>query len=184
LQLAAVLLVLAGVVILRSLFVRGFTLLTWLSATLPSNLTNILRVDVEDSETVGIEEEPTDTEATETMSEDTAISDSELLAVARERLSTGRTDDAIIMGYEAVRSRLIERLGRDAAMTHWELLRACEVDEMPKRMDALRRLTEAYERAAFSLQTSSLDTTKTALASATYLMDDTDTDSSVSTDSD
>ncbi|MFC6864104.1 hypothetical protein ACFQGE_11625 [Halomicroarcula sp. GCM10025817] len=96
----------------------------------------------------------------------------DLLAVARNRLAAGETDEAVLMGYEAVRTTLINRLNRDASMTHWELLRAYAGGRANERVAALRELTEAYERSAFSLESSSIESTKAALASATYLLED------------
>ena len=98
-------------------------------------------------------------------------SDESLLATARERLSSGETDAAVIAGYEAVRSRLVDRLDRETTMTHWELFRAHGSKLAAEDISGLRQLTEAYERAAFSLQTSSEASTKTALENAERLLE-------------
>lgn len=100
--------------------------------------------------------------------------DSSLLATASERLSNGDTDAAVVVGYEAVRSRLSDRLGQSTPTTHWELVRLYRTHLADGNVTALQQLTEAYERAAFSLQTSSEETAQAALENAARLLEETD----------
>ncbi|MDS0300297.1 hypothetical protein NDI76_16240 [Halogeometricum sp. S1BR25-6] len=103
-------------------------------------------------------------------------SETSLLTTARERLSRGDTDAAVLAGYEAVRRRLADRLERDSPMTHWELLRSYESNSTREDAGSLRQLTEAYQRAAFSLQASSEETARMALDNAERLLDTFDGD--------
>jgi len=72
------------------------------------------------------------------------------LSAARERLAAGRPDEAIIVAYGVARNHLSTELGRDPTLTHWELFADYTGSLDERRRDALQRLTEAYERAAFS----------------------------------
>ena len=90
-----------------------------------------------------------------------------LFETARTRLSTGDPAGAVAVAYTAVRTRLRRDLGLTTAHTHWEFLDTClQRDLGEHRLDALRRLTELYERAAFSRDSLSTDTAATALEAA------------------
>jgi hypothetical protein len=90
-----------------------------------------------------------------------------LLETARTRLSTGDPAGAVAVAYTAVRTRLRRDLGLTTAHTHWEFLDTClQRDLGEHRLDALRRLTELYERAAFSRDSLSTDAAATALEAA------------------
>jgi hypothetical protein len=98
-----------------------------------------------------------------------------LLAIAAERLEAGASDTATEAGYEAVRQRLGERLGVGSG-THWELYRASQNAGWPEdRVTAIRRLTEAYEQAAFAPGSLSGDTARDAVATARDLLADDNT---------
>jgi hypothetical protein len=124
----------------------------------------------------GAETPPTDPESPgEGGQGDSAITPS-LLAVATERLEAGATDSAAEAGYEAVRRRLGGRFGV-ATGTHWELYRASQAAGWPEdRVAAIRRLTEAYEQAAFAPGSLSSDAAREAIATARDLIDDDDDD--------
>jgi hypothetical protein len=98
-----------------------------------------------------------------------------LLAMAMERLEAGASDTATEAGYEAVRRRLEERLGVVSG-THWELYRASQAAGWPEdRITAIRRLTEAYEQAAFAPGSLSSDAAREAIATARDLLEEGDT---------
>lgn len=66
-------------------------------------------------------------------------------------LDAGETDAAVERAYAVVRARLASELGATGALTHWEFYAAVEGDGLaPGRVEALRSLTEAYERARFA----------------------------------
>jgi len=88
-----------------------------------------------------------------------------LLGFATDRLDAGAADAATEASYEAVRRRLADRLGV-APGTHWEFYRACEENLPEDRVAAIRRLTEAYERAAFAPGSVPVETAREALAAA------------------
>jgi hypothetical protein len=98
----------------------------------------------------------------------------DLLAEARKSLASSKTDDAVIISYEAVRSQLVNRLVGDPSMTHWELVRSYGARQAGDRVDALQRLTGAYERAAFSSERTSEETTRLALETADSLLEELD----------
>ncbi|WP_240145836.1 carboxypeptidase-like regulatory domain-containing protein [Halococcus salsus] len=117
--------------------------------------------------------ETTDSPTSTMASEETGPTDEQrdglaaLLTAARERLAAGESENAIGLAYTAVR----RVLGRDAelggARTHWEFLDAC-IDRgiSERRIGALRRLTERYERATFSPRSLSTETASSALDDA------------------
>jgi hypothetical protein len=97
-----------------------------------------------------------------------------LIEVALERLEAGASDAATEASYDAVRRRLLAGLGV-AAGTHWELYRACQAAGWPDdQVTAIRRLTEAYEQAAFAPDSLSSDTAREAVATARDLLRDDD----------
>jgi hypothetical protein len=97
-----------------------------------------------------------------------------LIEMGFERLEAGASDTATQAGYEAVRRRLAERLGVVAG-THWELYRASQAAGWPEdRVAAIRRLTEAYEQAAFAPGSLSAEAARETLTTARRLLDDDD----------
>ena len=158
---AAVALGIVGLSILGTIFVRRSEVIPWVMQVLRSG-------DDAPDEHQSVDERTTRQPDPEPTSDHT----SDPLEIARSRLSGGDTDAAVLAGYEAVRDRLVDDHGSDSSMTHWELLRSTSLSG--ERAEALRQLTEAYERAAFSLETSSPETTRTALSNAASLLTDTD----------
>lgn len=72
-----------------------------------------------------------------------------LFDAARGHLDDGRFDAAAVAAYAAVRRRLDAE--RATGRTHWEFYDACSDAGLPvERLRDLKRLTETYERAAFS----------------------------------
>jgi hypothetical protein len=89
-----------------------------------------------------------------------------LLALASDRLEAGEADAATQAGYAAVRKRLAEQLDAGGG-THWELYRACTDADFPgERVEAVRRLVESYERAAFAPDSVPVETAREALSAA------------------
>ncbi len=72
------------------------------------------------------------------------------LDAARERSAAGEFDRAAELAYGAVRGRLGRHLTNGAVSTHWEFFVQCTDADLPADPDALRTLTERYERAAFA----------------------------------
>ncbi|WP_049902575.1 hypothetical protein [Halococcus agarilyticus] len=96
-----------------------------------------------------------------------------LLETAHDQLSEGDTAGAIGLAYAAVRRSLQHDLDLTTARTHWEFLDAClDRGVEGRRLDALQRLTEFYERAAFSEQSLSTETGTTALENARAVADE------------
>lgn len=112
---------------------------------------------------------PDGTDDSET-DDDAADEAGALLGAATERLSGGRADESIIGAYGAVRRHLDARFGVEPALTHWELLRRYGGSLDAERRDALERLTEAYERAAFSPARSTTETAQDAIDSASVVV--------------
>ncbi len=87
--------------------------------------------------------------------------DSSLFDVARKQLTAGDTEHAIMTAYTAIRTRLSEELDFAAAQaqTHWEFFDTCRRQSFEDgQLDVLRRLTEAYEQAAFAPQPTAEET--------------------------
>ncbi len=86
-----------------------------------------------------------------------------LRELARSRLSSGATDDAVQVAYGAARRALSNRFDVEGT-THWDFYRACtEAGVSGDRQTALRRLTEHYERAAFAPESLSIELANEAL---------------------
>jgi hypothetical protein len=86
------------------------------------------------------------------------------LATARAHADAGRTDDAVLTAYTAVH-RHLRSSQADTATTPREFSRVYEEVLRDSHVEALRRLTDAYERAAFSqtpVQASAADHVLTA----------------------
>ncbi|MFD1633352.1 carboxypeptidase-like regulatory domain-containing protein [Haloplanus ruber] len=92
------------------------------------------------------------------------------MQAAHSRFNDGRTDDAVIVAYGAVRHHLQSRLGVDPSLTHWELLTVHRDALADDQREALERLTAAYESAAFSPARSTVETAHAALDSAAHVL--------------
>lgn len=72
------------------------------------------------------------------------------LAEARDALSAGDTDQAVIAAYGAVRRTLTERYDSGQTQTPREFLATCEERLDPEASTALHTLTEMYEQTVFA----------------------------------
>lgn len=90
------------------------------------------------------------------------------LSAAWDRLDAGDHAGAVGGAYAAVRRRLPVDAGA-GARTHWEFYEAVRATD-PDRAGALRRLTEAYEQAAFAPGPTDRDAAADALAAAEELV--------------
>jgi len=110
--------------------------------------------------------------STTTVSDGDADEDDEatFMEAARSRFADGRTDDAVVVAYGAVRRHLQSRFGVDPSLTHWELLAVHRDALDDDQREALERLTAAYESAAFSPARSTVETAQAALDSATRIL--------------
>lgn len=70
-------------------------------------------------------------------------------SLAKDRLAAGDTDGAVILGYEIARAYMNQETPPDHVQTPWEFYRD-RAETHPEEADALRRLTNAYEQAAFA----------------------------------
>jgi len=76
--------------------------------------------------------------------------DPAVLAAARDRLDAA-PDEATTLAYGTVRHALSEQVDATDGATHWEFYRTCAADGLTdEQVDALERVTERYETAAFS----------------------------------
>lgn len=98
--------------------------------------------------------------------------DSGPLAGAEADLAAGDTDRAVERAYNLVRASLTGDSPTARVLTHWELLRDYATDTEDR--DALRRLTELYERAAYAPNRTSETEADTALDVARQLLEPPD----------
>ncbi|WP_137286110.1 HEPN domain-containing protein [Halorussus salinisoli] len=100
-----------------------------------------------------------------------------LLSLACQQLDRDDPESAVETVYAAVRRRLVDQFGADHSVTHAELYALCRDGGLPDdRLDALRRVTQAYERARFSSQRLSTETAETALRAGSLLAEETGTE--------
>lgn len=98
-----------------------------------------------------------------------------LLAQASDQLGAGRPERAVQDSYAAVRAHLELTLGMGGPYTHWEFYEACRAADADGRggddgvEDALRSLTEAFERAVYGVEGVSEETARDVLAAAREL---------------
>jgi hypothetical protein len=98
-----------------------------------------------------------------------------LLARASDQLGAGRPERAVQDSYAAVRAHLELTLGMGGPYTHWEFYEACRAADADGRggddgvEDALRSLTEAFERAVYGVEGVSEETARDVLAAAREL---------------
>ncbi|WP_458189224.1 hypothetical protein [Haladaptatus sp. NG-WS-4] len=107
------------------------------------------------------------------------VTTNDLLTTAREQLAANRSDVAVRTAYKAVRYHL----ARDSAnqlhpgKTHWELYhdyRTSDADD--DTTDKLRRLAQAYEIAAFTTSSISIDDAQTSVDIASSLVSESNTE--------
>lgn len=72
-----------------------------------------------------------------------------LLSQASEYLSNDRPDEAVRLGYAAVRRAFQSRIEGSRALTHWEFYRRYRGNDT--ETDSLRSMTELYERASYGV---------------------------------
>lgn len=100
-----------------------------------------------------------------------------LLPLARQQLDRGDPDSAVNTAYAAVRRRLASDFDGDRTVTHAELYARCRDAGLPDdQLDALRRVTQAYERARFSSRGLSTETAEAALSAGSSLVEERDAD--------
>ena len=89
------------------------------------------------------------------------------LDVARARLGGGAPDEAVRIGYGAVRRQLsAEGTIEGDPRTHWEFYRDADAELSEERAAALERLTVAYQRAEFAPEGVGPGTARAALTAA------------------
>ncbi|MFC4451589.1 hypothetical protein [Halorussus aquaticus] len=99
----------------------------------------------------------------------------ELLSLARQQLDRDDPDAAVNTAYAAVRRRLTTEFEDDRPVTHAELYARCRDAGLPDdQLDALRRVTQAYERARFSSRGLSTETAAAALNAGSALVEETE----------
>lgn len=104
------------------------------------------RRDGDDQKPVADESVP----PTEEPPKSTESPDRSPLADARDALSTGASDRAVIAAYTAVRAALTDRFDVGQSQTPREFLAACDQRLDPETHAALRTLTELYEQTVFA----------------------------------
>jgi hypothetical protein len=90
---------------------------------------------------------------------------SPLLSAARRAFGAGQRDAAVQFAYAAARSTVVNGADLPDAGSHWELYRALR-STTDADLDGFRRLTVAYERAAFDSRTVDEDAAREALSLA------------------
>jgi hypothetical protein len=87
------------------------------------------------------------------------------LATIRAAMGSGDYDLATTAGYRTVRRALAGQVGARPDATHWEFYGTCATDGVdPERLDAVRRLTERFERVAFAGEEASQSVAAASLA--------------------
>lgn len=97
-----------------------------------------------------------------------------LLDRARQHLDAGESDAAVQTAYAAARARATGLFDATSGATHWEFYLAGRERLAEEQADALRRVTEAYETAAFAPATVGGDIARGALQAAEDLQQGTD----------
>jgi HEPN domain-containing protein len=93
---------------------------------------------------------------------------------AEALLDEGRTDEAVITIYEAVRAELVDTYELLPGLTHWELLDRLQSSGGEQVGESVVGLTTAYERAAYAPDTVEADEATAALETAKRLLSQTD----------
>jgi hypothetical protein len=95
------------------------------------------------------------------------------LATIRAAMGSGDYDLVTTAGYRTVRRALADQVGARPDATHWEFYGACTTDGVdPERLDAVRRLTERFERVAFAGEEASRSVAAASLADAETVLGD------------
>jgi hypothetical protein len=101
-----------------------------------------------------------------------AMDPSAVLGPMRAAMAAGDYDLVTTAGYRAARRALAGRVAAGPDATHWEFYGACAADGIdPERLEALRGLTERFERVAFAPGTASEPVAAASLADAERLLE-------------
>lgn len=101
-----------------------------------------------------------------------AVDGSTALAAVRAAMGSGDYDLVTTAGYRAVRRALAGRVDAGPGATHWEFYGACAADGIDAdRLEAVRRLTERFERVAFASDEASRSVAAAALADAETVLE-------------
>ncbi|MEF8843739.1 MAG: hypothetical protein V5A62_19290 [Haloarculaceae archaeon] len=102
-----------------------------------------------------------------TVPSESGVDPERALEAVREAMDVGDYDLVTTAGYRAVRRALADRVAAGPDATHWEFYGACAAEGIdPERLEAVRRLTERFERVAFAPEDASRSTAAAALAEA------------------
>lgn len=114
-------------------------------------------------------------ESTATAGDGTAAgADTSVVEDAESLLAAGRTDDAVITIYEAVRAELVDRYELLPGVTHWELLDRLRGHDGERVDESVVGLTTAYEQAAYAPDAVEADEATAAVETAERLLSETD----------
>jgi len=103
---------------------------------------------------------------------ESAVDRAAALGTIRAAMEAGDYDLVTTAGYRAVRRSLADRVAAGADATHWEFYGACAADGLdPERVEAVRRLTERFERVAFAPDEASRSVAAAALADIETVLD-------------
>lgn len=103
----------------------------------------------------------------------TSAAPSTPLERAHQQLATGTTDTAVQTAYAVARAHLSTGGEPEQGATHWEFYTAAHDRLVAEQRDALQRLTEAYEAAAFAPTAVEAEGARAALATAEQFVNDT-----------
>lgn len=99
------------------------------------------------------------------------------LEAARAAMDAGDYDLVTTAGYRAVRRALAGQVGVGPEATHWEFYGACAADGVdPERLEAVRGLTERFERVAFAPDEASRSVAAASLADVETVLGPADAD--------
>jgi len=101
-----------------------------------------------------------------------AVDPSSSLDAVRAAMDAGDYDLVTTAGYRAVRRALAGQVPAGPDATHWEFYGACAADGVdPERLEAVRRLTERFERVAFAPDGASRSVAAASLADARAVLE-------------
>jgi len=102
-----------------------------------------------------------------------AVDPATALDAVRAAMDAGDYDLVTTAGYRAVRRALADRVAAGPDATHWEFYGACAADGIdPERLEAIRGLTERFERVAFAPDGASRSVAAASLADAETVLGD------------
>jgi hypothetical protein len=102
-----------------------------------------------------------------------AVDPATALDAVRAAMDAGDYDLVTTAGYRAVRRALADRVAAGPDATHWEFYGACAADGIdPERLEAVRGLTERFERVAFAPDGASRSVAAASLADAETVLGD------------